>query len=53
MPEHSLSKQHHATFESIRQIDQAGNEFWSARDLADHFAGVSKMVVIGSALGMH
>ena len=26
--------QHHATFESIRQIDEEGNEFWLARQLA-------------------
>lgn len=26
--------QHHATFESIRQIDDEGNEFWLARQLA-------------------
>ena len=24
----------HAGFEGIRQIDEAGNEFWSARELA-------------------
>lgn len=34
MPEQPISKQHHASFEGIRQIDEAGNEFWSARDLA-------------------
>jgi DNA-damage-inducible protein D len=34
MPEQPPSKQHHATFESIRQVDEAGNEFWLARDLA-------------------
>lgn len=34
MPEQQLSKQHHATFESIRQLDAQGNEFWSARQLA-------------------
>jgi DNA-damage-inducible protein D len=34
MPERSISNQHHATFESIRQLDEAGDEFWSARDLA-------------------
>jgi len=27
-------EQHHATFESIKQLDADGNEFWSARDLA-------------------
>lgn len=25
---------HHASFESIRQLDEQGNEYWSARDLA-------------------
>jgi DNA-damage-inducible protein D len=65
-------------FEAIRQIDETGNEYWSARDLAkvldytqwrnfktainkakvacansgqvpeDHFAGISKMVPLGS-----
>jgi DNA-damage-inducible protein D len=34
MPEQRLSKQHHATFESIRQLDAKGHEFWLARDLA-------------------
>ena len=34
MPKSTISTQHHATFESIRQIDDAGNEFWSARQLA-------------------
>lgn len=34
MTEHPISKQHHASFEGIRQLDAAGNEFWSARDLA-------------------
>lgn len=34
MPEHPIAKQHHATFEDIRQLDAAGNEFWSARQLA-------------------
>lgn len=29
-----LTTQHHTTFESIRQQDKQGNEFWSARDLA-------------------
>ncbi|MFZ2302181.1 MAG: DNA damage-inducible protein D [Gallionella sp.] len=29
-----IANQHHATFESIRQQDAAGNEFWSARTLA-------------------
>lgn len=34
MPKSSVSTQHHATFEGIRQTDEAGNEFWSARQLA-------------------
>jgi DNA-damage-inducible protein D len=34
MPNSSVSTQHHATFEGIRQIDEGGNEFWSARQLA-------------------
>ncbi len=29
-----IAEQHHATFESIRQHDAAGNEYWSARKLA-------------------
>ncbi len=29
-----LAERHHATFEGIRQQDEEGNEFWSARDLA-------------------
>lgn len=33
MPEHPLSKQHHATFESARELDAEGNEYWGARDL--------------------
>ena len=28
-----ITDQHHATFESIRQIDQQGNEYWYAREL--------------------
>ena len=77
MPKNSIDTQH-AGFEGIRQTDEAGNEFWSARDLAplldylqwrnfkpvidkavqaclqsgqpvaDHFADVRKMVVLGS-----
>lgn len=51
-----LSTQHHASFESIRQTDQDGNEFWLAREAcrtsgqpgADHFADLRKMVGIGS-----
>jgi DNA-damage-inducible protein D len=34
MPEQPISRQHHASFEGIRQLDEAGNEFWSARQLA-------------------
>lgn len=34
MSSNELSSSHHASFEEIRQIDDAGNEFWSARDLA-------------------
>lgn len=34
MPDQSIAQQHHATFESIRHLDDAGNEFWLARQLA-------------------
>ena len=34
MPKTSSDKLHYATFEGIRQTDETGNEFWSARDLA-------------------
>ena len=34
MTDKSIAKQHHATFESIRQVDDEGNEFWLARQLA-------------------
>lgn len=34
MTDKRITKQHHATFESIRQLDAKGNEFWSARQLA-------------------
>lgn len=34
MSNKDLSTQHHTTFESIRQVDAQGDEFWSARDLA-------------------
>jgi len=34
MPDKSISQQHHATFESIRHLDDEGNEFWLARQLA-------------------
>lgn len=29
-----ITEKHHATFESIRQIDENGNEYWNARQLA-------------------
>jgi len=29
-----IANQHHATFEGARQVDEDGNEFWFARDLA-------------------
>ena len=35
MPDKSVEKQHHDTFESIRHTDEYGNEFWLARQLAD------------------
>lgn len=34
MTEQDLSPQHHTTFESIRQFDENGEEFWFARELA-------------------
>lgn len=34
MTEKNVSNQYHATFDSIRQFDEAGNEFWQARQLA-------------------
>lgn len=34
MTDQRIVDQHHATFESIRQIDDEGNEFWLARHLA-------------------
>ena len=34
MTNKKVAQQHHATFESIRQVDADGNEFWSARELA-------------------
>lgn len=34
MPDKSIAHQHHATFESIRHVDDEGNEFWLARQLA-------------------
>ena len=29
-----IANQHHATFEGARQVDEDGNEYWFARDLA-------------------
>ena len=29
-----IANQHHATFEGARQMDEDGNEYWFARDLA-------------------
>lgn len=34
MTDKRIARQHHATFEDIRQFDADGNQFWSARDLA-------------------
>ena len=34
MTDKRIAKQHHATFEGIRQLDAEGNEYWSARKLA-------------------
>ncbi|MBL8511409.1 MAG: DNA damage-inducible protein D [Betaproteobacteria bacterium] len=34
MTEKKISKRHHATFDGIRHLDEAGNEFWQARQLA-------------------
>lgn len=34
MTDFPVSQAHHQSFEGIRQQDEAGNEFWSARDLA-------------------
>jgi DNA-damage-inducible protein D len=34
MTEKRITEQHHATFESIRQLDEEGNEYWNARQLA-------------------
>lgn len=35
MTDKRIAKQHHATFEGIRQLDEAGQEFWLARQLAE------------------
>ncbi|MFZ2855148.1 MAG: DNA damage-inducible protein D [Rhodocyclaceae bacterium] len=34
MPDQPIAEQHHATFDGIRQLDEDGNEYWLARDLA-------------------
>lgn len=34
MTDKSVAQQHHATFEGIRKVDDEGNEFWLARQLA-------------------
>jgi DNA-damage-inducible protein D len=34
MTEKKVSDQHHTTFDGIRHLDEAGNEFWQARELA-------------------
>jgi DNA-damage-inducible protein D len=34
MTEKKISTQHHATFDSIRQADETGNDYWLARELA-------------------
>ena len=35
MTEKSIAKQHHATFESLRHVDESDNEYWLARQLAE------------------
>ncbi|MCX7150864.1 MAG: DNA damage-inducible protein D [Rhodocyclales bacterium] len=35
MSDKKIVDQHHATFESIRHLDENGNEYWLARQLAD------------------
>lgn len=35
MTDSPVSRQHHATFEGLRQVDDDGNEFWLARQLAN------------------
>ncbi|WP_028081149.1 DNA damage-inducible protein D [Solimonas soli] len=34
MTDKKISNQHQATFDGIRQADESGNEYWSARELA-------------------
>lgn len=33
MSKKEVEKRHHKTFEEIRQVDDRGNEYWSAREL--------------------
>lgn len=35
MTKKTITNQHHATFEGIRQVDETGQEFWLARELAE------------------
>ena len=35
MTKKTINNQHHATFEGIRQVDETGQEFWLARQLAE------------------
>jgi DNA-damage-inducible protein D len=35
MTEKRILQKHHATFEAIRHLDEAGHEFWQARQLAE------------------
>jgi DNA-damage-inducible protein D len=34
MTNNRIAEQHHATFEEVRQLDEDGNEYWFARNLA-------------------
>jgi DNA-damage-inducible protein D len=35
MTNQEISNQHHQTFESIKHIDEKGNEYWLARQLSN------------------
>jgi len=35
-------------FEKIKMINEYGMEYWSARDLEDHFRDVTKMIKIAA-----
>ena len=35
MRNQNISNQHHQTFESIKHIDENGNEYWLARELSN------------------